>query len=63
MNKKDAIKKAGGSGKLAKLLGISPGAVSLWVDDVIPDARIWQLKCIRPGWFRKEKATSKKLTA
>ena len=55
MNKKDAIKKAGGSGKLAELLGISPGAVSLWDDDTIPEARIWQLKVLRPGWFRKEK--------
>ena len=55
MNKKDAIKKAGGSGKLAELLGISAGAVSLWDGDVIPEARIWQLKVIRPAWFRKEK--------
>ena len=54
MNKKDAIKKAGGSGKLADLLGISPGAVSLWGEE-LPEARVWQLKVIKPSWFRKPK--------
>jgi DNA-binding transcriptional regulator YdaS (Cro superfamily) len=54
MKTQDAIKHAGSSANLAKLLGITPGAVSQWGEQ-IPDARIWQLKAIRPRWFKTSK--------
>jgi len=50
MDKKTAIELAGGAAKLAALLGISKGAVSLWDSD-IPEARVWQLKVLKPEWF------------
>ena len=37
---------------LAKLLGITPGAITYW-DGVIPEHRVWQLKAMRPVWFKK----------
>ena len=49
MLKQQAIQLAGSQAKLAKLLGISRGAVWLW--KTIPRARIWQLKLLRPEWF------------
>lgn len=53
MKKSEAIELAGSVTELAQLLDITPGAVSLWNDD-IPDARVWQLKVIRPKWFNKD---------
>ena len=53
MKTKDAILMAGGPGALAKLLDITPGAVSQWGDDV-PKARLWQLKVLKPAWFKAE---------
>jgi len=49
ITKQQAIQLAGSQSKLAKLLGISRGAVWLW--ETIPQARIWQLKLLRPEWF------------
>ena len=49
MNKQDIIKLAGSQTELAKLLGISQPAVSAWKE--VPQARIWQLKLLRPEWF------------
>lgn len=54
MNKQRALELAGGVTALAKILGIAKSSVSAWVE--IPQARIWQLKVIRPHWFRKPKA-------
>jgi len=45
-----AIEKAGTAAALASILGITPGAVSQWGDEV-PDARVWQLRVLRPAWF------------
>jgi len=45
-----AINLAGGTTALASLLGITPGAVSQWGEE-IPDAREWQLRVIQPTWF------------
>lgn len=50
MKKALAIKLAGGVAALAKLLGVTSSAISQWADD-IPDARVWQLKALRPEWF------------
>lgn len=48
-----AIKLAGTAAALAQLLGITPGAVSQWGEDV-PDQRVWQLRVLRPEWFKPE---------
>ena len=53
MNKHEFIKLAGSQRELAKLLGISQPAVSAWKQ--VPQARIWQLKLLRPEWFNEEK--------
>lgn len=53
MKTKQAIQMAGGPGALARLLGITPGAVSQWGDEV-PKARLWQLKVLKPTWFKVE---------
>ena len=46
-----AIEKAGGAVELAKLLGITRQAISQWGDRV-PQARVWQLRALRPKWFK-----------
>jgi predicted transcriptional regulator len=50
MEKQELIKLAGSQRDLAKLLGISQAAVSQWKK--VPQARIWQLKLLKPSWFR-----------
>ena len=50
MKTEAAINLAGGTTALASLLGITPGAVSQWGEE-IPDAREWQLRVIQPEWF------------
>ena len=49
MDKKQLIEKAGNQANLAALLGISQAAVSQW--GAVPEARLWQLKAIKPEWF------------
>jgi predicted transcriptional regulator len=49
MSKEHFIHLAGSQRALAELLGISQAAVSQWKD--VPQARIWQLKVLRPEWF------------
>jgi len=51
ITKQQAIELAGSQANLARLLGITRGAVWLW--ETIPQARIWQLKLLRPEWFMK----------
>lgn len=58
MDKAKAVELAGGVTALAKILGIGKSSVSEWVE--IPQARIWQLKVLRPQWFRKQKAALKR---
>jgi predicted transcriptional regulator len=53
MNKQELIKLAGTQIRLANLLGISQAAVSKWID--VPKARIWQLRLLRPQWFKNKK--------
>jgi hypothetical protein len=50
METKKAIEMAGSVIKLATLLGISRMAVYQWGEQV-PQARLWQLKVIKPEWF------------
>jgi predicted transcriptional regulator len=51
MTKDHLIKLAGSQSELAKLLGISQPAVSAWKE--VPQARVWQLKVLRPDWFKE----------
>lgn len=55
MTKDQAIALAGTSMALAKMLGIQRQAISQWTE--IPQARLWQLKVLRPEWFKKSKAS------
>lgn len=55
MTKDQAIKLAGTSMALAKMLGIQRQSVSQW--DKIPEGRLWQLKVLRPEWFKKNKVS------
>jgi len=50
MTKELAIKLAGSQSSLARLLGVTRGAVWNW--DTIPQARVWQLMVIKPEWFK-----------
>ncbi len=52
MDKATAIKKAGTGVKLAKLLKITPQAVSAWGAD-LPPLQVYRLRELRPHWFRK----------
>lgn len=54
MKTQDAIDLAGGATALAELLEITPSAVSQWGDDV-PQPRVWQLKVLKPAWFKKDR--------
>lgn len=49
-----AIELAGGTTALADIVGITPGAVSQWGED-LPEGRVWQLKVLRPEWFRERR--------
>jgi predicted membrane protein len=50
MKKQYAIEKAGSRRALSEILGISQAAISMWGEN-IPQARVWQLKTLRPEWF------------
>jgi predicted transcriptional regulator len=49
MTKQELIEKATSRKALAELLGISLSAISQWKK--VPQARLWQLKDLRPEWF------------
>jgi len=52
MDKQQAIKLAGSQSELARILGITRGAISQWKN--IPEGRLWQLKNLRPEWFKRK---------
>lgn len=54
MKTKTAIALATSAADLAKLLEISPSAVSQWGENV-PGPRVWQLRVLKPAWFKKPK--------
>ena len=56
MDKKTAVDKAGGVGKLAEVFGITVSAVSQWPEGPLPDARMYELRFKRPGWFADAQA-------
>jgi DNA-binding transcriptional regulator YdaS (Cro superfamily) len=51
MTKEQLVQLAGSQSELARILGINRAAVSQWKN--VPQARIWQLKSLRPEWFEK----------
>jgi hypothetical protein len=51
------IDRLGGTGATAKLCNTSPGAVSQWRRDGIPQARLMYLKLARPDVFEAPDAT------
>ncbi len=53
MNIKKAITLAGSQSELARILGITRAAVNHW--KTIPQLRIYQLKELRPEWFKLHK--------
>jgi hypothetical protein len=55
MTPQELAKKAGGVTALARLLGISCPAIYQW--KTIPQARLWQLKTLKPEWFEENKPT------
>lgn len=48
-----AIEKAAGVKHLADLLGITSSAISQWDEDM-PQARVWQLRVLKPDWFEDD---------
>ena len=50
LTKAKAIKLAGSQVNLAKILKITKGAVWQW--NKIPELRLYQLKQIKPEWFK-----------
>jgi predicted transcriptional regulator len=58
MTKQELIALAGSQTKLAELLGINQAAVAQWKE--VPKMRIWQLKVLRPKWFKQSKTVSTK---
>ncbi len=52
MNIQKAIELAGSQSKLARILGVSRAVVHSWTKRSLPEMRIWQLKVLRPEWFK-----------
>lgn len=50
MTKNQLLKKVRNQTELAELLGIRQSAISQWKQ--IPKARLWQLKLLKPEWFK-----------
>jgi hypothetical protein len=59
MEKSTAIKLAGNQTKLAAILGISQAAIAQWSENV-PMMRLFQLKTVRPEWFKNETQSASK---
>ncbi len=57
MKTQQAIELAGNAASLAKLLGITPSAITQWGENV-PEKRVWQMRLLKPSWFRKAKPTA-----
>lgn len=54
MNDSDLIDKLGGPTVVAKLLEVTPQAVSQWRDKGIPRARMMYLRLVRPDLFQSD---------
>lgn len=51
MTTEQAVKLAGSKAALGRILGVTRGAVSQWVQ--LPQGRLYQLMVIKPEWFVK----------
>jgi DNA-binding transcriptional regulator YdaS (Cro superfamily) len=51
MTKQEAIERAGSQSALARLLGVTRGAVWQWKE--LPEGRKYQLMVLRPEWFNR----------
>ena len=58
MDTKAAIELAGGIRQLAEMLGLSTQAVYAW-GDTVPKLRMYELRDMRPEWFKAEKKKAK----
>ena len=54
MQTQTAIDKAGSATALAQILGITGSAITQW-GDTIPPLRVYELKELRPKWFKVDK--------
>lgn len=54
MKTQQAIDLAGNAASLARLLGITPSAITQWGENV-PEKRVWQMRLLKPNWFCKAK--------
>lgn len=43
----------GGSSRVSEIFGLTPGAVSQWKTDGIPDSRLFSIKLLRKDLFKK----------
>ena len=50
MTKTQAVRAAGSPANLAAIVGVTPTAVYSWPEQ-LPDARVQQLRLLRPEWF------------
>jgi predicted transcriptional regulator len=50
MTKQELLTKVRNQTELAQILGINQSAISQWKE--IPKARLWQLKVLKPEWFK-----------
>jgi DNA invertase Pin-like site-specific DNA recombinase len=56
MDINNLINRAGSQSELARLLGVSRGAVWLWKENnKIPQSRIWQIKLLFPELLKGKK--------
>lgn len=52
MKVSDAVRFAGTKAELARILGLSPQAVSKWAD-TLPPLQVYRLREKKPRWFAK----------
>ena len=55
MTKSEAIAKAKTARELARILGVTPSAVSQWPDGELPELHNYRLKDRKPHWFRRKR--------
>lgn len=48
----DAVRFAGSKAELSRILGVTPQAVSKWVD-TLPELQVYRLREKKPRWFAK----------
>jgi DNA-binding transcriptional regulator YdaS (Cro superfamily) len=51
MTTEQAVELAGSKAALARLLGVTRGAVSQWAQ--LPKGRLYQLMHLKPEWFKE----------